>query len=58
MKNGDTLRQLKDRIHSNYNSNAYWGHVHWPTRVWLAELCEIIDELRQVKEGETDNAKS
>jgi hypothetical protein len=58
MKNGKTLKQLTDRIHKKHNSNFYWNNVHWPTRVWLAELCEIIDEIRQVKEGEANNAKS
>ena len=42
-----TFVQLKRRIDKNYNSNFRYDRLDWVSRVWIQELCDLIDELKE-----------
>ena len=44
-----TFEKLKDKIHSENNSNFYFDVLGGPIQVWIKGLCEIIDEGKLIK---------
>lgn len=51
------LDELKERIHKRCNSNFHFDTLDWNVRVWIAEMCNIIDEKLTEKE-DTSAAKN
>jgi hypothetical protein len=40
-----TFEKLRNKIHSDYNSNSYFGRLDTTTQIWIRNLCELIDEI-------------
>ena len=38
------FHELKKKIHKENNSNLHYNVMPTPTRQWIYELCEMVDE--------------
>jgi len=38
------FEELREKIHSESNTNFHFDQLDWATRVWIRGLCDMIDE--------------
>ena len=44
------FEELKEKLESNSNSNFHINCLDWVARVWIQNMCDLIDEkLKELK---------